>query len=104
MASISTSSSSNDRLAGSHEVRSGFERWALVSFIAIVCAVCVAALVGAIIPPVHQVSATDWGQTIVTRVVQLKDTILDMLGALLSGVGVTFTRGHLDARLDNKPG
>lgn len=81
-----------------HGVRAVFEKYAFVLFIVIIAAVCIAAVVGVFIPPFAP-GTPDWGQSIVARVVQIKDTVLDLLGALFAGTGGTMLRGHMDERL-----
>lgn len=83
----------------SHDVRRKFEKAALFSFVAVIVIFLAAALAGTLWHPVPA-GTPDWGGSIVARVISLKDVITDMLLTLLGGVGITFTRGHMDARLD----
>ena len=84
-------------LVDSHNLRSAFEKSALIVFLAIVVIVTLIALGAALWPPAKP-HTQDWAQSIVARIVQLKDTFSDMLYALGGSIGISLTRGHFDVR------
>jgi len=84
-------------LVDSHNLRSAFEKWALIAFLSVVVMVCLIAFIAALWPPAKP-HEQDWAQSIVARIVQLKDTFSDMLFALGGSVGMSLARGHFDVR------
>ena len=88
-----------DRLQASHDIRARFERIALPGLLVVLGAYCAVALAGVVWPPPAP-HAADWGAAMVAKVVSLKDTLLDVCGSLASVLGITMTRGHMDARIE----
>ena len=67
-----------------HQVRITFETIAMVVILVIVIFAC---LVGF------------WSKGLADRVVELKDTIMDMLSVLGGVLGLSLTRGHMDNKI-----
>jgi hypothetical protein len=87
------------RLTAAHDIRARFERWALPGLLAVLGVYCLIMLVGVLWRPAPA-GLVDWGNVIVQRAISIRDALLDVCGALASVLGITMTRGHMDARLD----
>lgn len=87
--------------AQSHDIRSTFERYAFLVYLVVISAICVIAVIGVLWPP-SLPGAVDWGKSITERIKDIKDSVLDMLIALLGPLGISITRGHLDEGLKAK--
>lgn len=90
-----------DRLHSSHVRRARFEAWATMAAVGIVLAAAIILLVGIALPPPPQglPSAVDWGRAIVDRSKESSPVLLTLLGSLAGMLGITLTRGHMDARI-----
>ena len=96
-----------DRLQASHDVRRKFETAAYIVGGGIIVTVTLLTVVGIAMPPPSPcapsistcVPVSDWGASIIGRVKECKDVLLDFLMALGGWTGITLARGHMDARL-----
>lgn len=99
-----------DRLQASHDVRRKFETAAYILGGGIIAATMTLIVVGSAMPPPTPCSSAvstcvpvaDWGASIIARIRDCKDTLLDLLMALGGWTGITLARGHLDARLPDR--
>ena len=85
-------------LSDAHDIRSTFEKWALIAFMVLVVLYCLSIVAGVLWRPAPP-HTVDWGAAIVARAVQAKDALEGLLQTLLAGVGITMARGHMDARI-----
>lgn len=72
-----------------HTVRVTFESIALTIIVVVVVFGCFVGFVS---------------NGLAARVAQLKDSIMDFLGVLATTIGLSFTRGHMDRRVDAEEG
>lgn len=77
----------------SHIVRLNFERLGTILGLVVIAGALVACFVG--------MWPTDWAKVVAERVVQLKDTIWDLLNNLAILLGLSWGRGHMDKRIDS---
>lgn len=77
----------------SHDLRQMYERWSFIIVPSVVVLIILVALVAALWP-------TEYGQMVVTRIISLKDIIMDLLGVVVVFAGGSMARGHFDARLN----
>ena len=92
------------RLDASHSGRARFENLAYILALGVILATALVVLFGiAYPPPAPDTKIADWGASIVSRANTSVPIIMTLLGALIGYTGVTLTRGHLDAAIDNKP-
>ncbi len=87
--------------AQSHDIRSLFEKYAFLTYLVVIAAICAAALIGVVWPP-SLPGVADWGRSITERVRDIASPVLDLLIALMGPLGISITRGHLDEGLKAK--
>ncbi len=74
------------------ELRAMYERYVFLIVPAVVVLVILVAVAAVLWP-------TPYGQTAINRLLQIAATVMELIGILLGGTGLTMTRGHLDQKL-----
>lgn len=74
-------------------LRAMYERYSFMIVPAVVVLVIMVLIAACLID-------TKYGQDVIDRVLKVSGTIMEFIGILLGGTGLTMTRGHMDQRIN----